>query len=131
MSEELKPCPFCGGKAELYQNEYDDTDYEKHTIQCKKCPVEIFSDIISTWDGTEDGIKQTKIKSRKELKKLIKTWNKRNDIEQERLNFRGELGRIALKYERENSDDPFFMGAAFVASLLFSYLDGLDKLDGH
>lgn len=77
MSEELKPCPFCGGKAELYQNEWADTGYEEHIIQCKKCPVEIFSDIISTQDGTEAGIKKTKIESRRELKKLITTWNKR------------------------------------------------------
>ncbi len=77
MSEELKRCPFCGGKAKLFENEWGEEDHEEHVIQCEKCPVDISSELISAWDETEDGIKEKKIKSRQELKKLIKTWNKR------------------------------------------------------
>lgn len=33
----LKPCPFCGGKAEVVDT-WECTDFARH-IQCKKCGI--------------------------------------------------------------------------------------------
>lgn len=51
---ELKPCPFCGGEAEV---DYYYDDYFSFRIYCKECGIEAFSDV-----------------SRDEV---IKKWNKR------------------------------------------------------
>ena len=37
MSDELKPCPLCGGKAELV---YIDRHYRECFVKCLKCKVE-------------------------------------------------------------------------------------------
>lgn len=49
---ELKPCPFCGGKAELFTEE---DKYYKHMVACVKCgartPKEHIDAIaISDWN---------------------------------------------------------------------------------
>ena len=36
MMEELKPCPFCGGKANIIQSDIS------YSIRCSKCGVGIF-----------------------------------------------------------------------------------------
>lgn len=47
MSEiKLKPCPFCGGEAELYSMKRDKRKvlgiyYMIATIKCKRCPAKI------------------------------------------------------------------------------------------
>ena len=35
---ELKPCPFCGSKAELYEENIFSTKYSR--VRCKKCYAE-------------------------------------------------------------------------------------------
>lgn len=46
MNEELKPCPFCGGKAMSHPYSKDD-----FTIYCKDCKAEI------GWREKEEAIK--------------------------------------------------------------------------
>ncbi len=43
MSEELKPCPFCGGEAELCQG-YDEDGTELCSIHCGTCGMETIRD---------------------------------------------------------------------------------------
>ena len=52
MKEELKPCPFCGGKAELYARSFNDVN-----VICGNC-----SCVMGTY-GTKE--------------KAIEAWNKR------------------------------------------------------
>ena len=40
MPNELKPCPFCGCKAVLYENKIVDKTY--YGITCMNCTVRIF-----------------------------------------------------------------------------------------
>lgn len=37
MSIELKPCPFCGGKASVYKGMQAFNDYEIHCNACGMC----------------------------------------------------------------------------------------------
>lgn len=51
MTEELKPCPFCGGRA---LTDYDDDDYP--IVQCQFCSArtdwfEKIEDAIKSWNN--------------------------------------------------------------------------------
>ena len=58
---ELKPCPFCGGRAEISQGRYDgkDTSY----VMCKECMAQGEFFIVSTKYASDE--------------KAIKAWNRR------------------------------------------------------
>lgn len=58
MSEELKPCPFCGGKAELKHWRWIGNEYR---IECLKC--------------------ETKTQISNDYNMLVKTWNRRANDE--------------------------------------------------
>lgn len=77
MSEiKLKPCPFCGGEAELYSMKRDKRKvlgiyYKVATIKCKRCPAKIevagqdndraFKNAAKLWNrraGEQDEVKR-------------------------------------------------------------------------
>lgn len=59
---ELKPCPFCGGEAEIYcDTQYGGTQYQ---VRCKSCPAEVGR----AWFWNK--------------KDAIKAWNRRKTDEQ-------------------------------------------------
>ena len=58
MPNELKPCPFCGGEAKLY-NQKVVGGYDYSYVQCKKCHIQtacydISTDYCSSEMATED-----------------------------------------------------------------------------
>ena len=62
---ELKPCPFCGGEAELH-HKYDLTSIDGYSyVYCKNCRVntEMFP---KSYDHSSDA-------------KAIEAWNRRTD----------------------------------------------------
>lgn len=61
---ELKPCPFCGGKAELhlFQMYVGDESYAVN-IRCQKCGVE--------------GAVEWKVDGKNFKQRAIKKWNRR------------------------------------------------------
>lgn len=61
MSEKLKPCPFCGGEAEISHGHFDgkDTSY----VLCKRCAATGEFFIISFKHSSDD--------------RAVEAWNKR------------------------------------------------------
>jgi len=57
MSEKLKPCPFCGGKAHIMKMGYP------HWIYCEKCGAKVHGGVV----GEEEGEKAS-----------IEAWNRRS-----------------------------------------------------
>lgn len=53
----LKPCPFCGGKAEMLINEYNDSRKE-YLVACTEC-----DGMVERWRETE--------------KEAVEQWNRR------------------------------------------------------
>lgn len=63
MSEALKPCPFCGGKVEIYAYDRGDgKEGDLYGIECEHCEV-----TMSGWYWNKD--------------ETIKIWNRRADDE--------------------------------------------------
>ena len=50
---ELKPCPFCGGKAEMLINEYEDSRKE-YLVACTEC-----DGMVERWrEAEEEAVEQ-------------------------------------------------------------------------
>lgn len=62
MSNELKPCPFCGGEAKL-SGKYTIQGYSAWAVYCGKTPSDFFC-----------GAQVTSIESEE---KVIEAWNRR------------------------------------------------------
>lgn len=50
MSEELRPCPFCGGKAQL-RLEKDFKMHQAYKICCLSCPARMEALFHSQWEA--------------------------------------------------------------------------------
>lgn len=59
---ELKPCPFCGGKATLDIARHGGSQYDYAEISCKKCGLTIRRNIDVEYSAKDE---------------VIKAWNKR------------------------------------------------------
>ena len=64
MPNELKPCPFCGGKAEIYNE--GGFGLPKCYVQCEKCKARTY-----VYVNTKGNFKY--------MKCAIKAWNRRAD----------------------------------------------------
>lgn len=83
MSEELKPCPFCGGSAKLrlqyvksfVSGEYNSCEYQG-SVNCTNCPIGTYYSITGIYRNQEmarEGLTNS----------LCKIWNRRiNSIEE-------------------------------------------------
>ncbi len=80
-SEELKPCPFCGGEVELL--DYTDRVYGfwDYKIKCKKCRVYMDSPSTAVVKVGNQGIEQTRneVTKRQAKRELIIIWNTREE----------------------------------------------------
>jgi len=56
MATELKPCPFCGGRAELAVGEHIAVDA---MVRCTKCSAE--GPLFDCGDDTPAGLEQNKV----------------------------------------------------------------------
>ena len=64
MTEELKPCPFCGGKAELHLIQmYEGDEPYAVNIRCPECGV--------------NGAEEWKVDGKDFKQRAVKKWNKR------------------------------------------------------
>ena len=64
MSENLKPCPFCGGEAKLLKIPVPDKNMCIYTVQCTQCtksiahPFATKKEAIKTWNSIDNGGKE-------------------------------------------------------------------------
>ena len=70
MTDELKPCPFCGGQASEWRQEAYSIDSSYDCIGCKSCGVVIPHDAKS-WDALK------RVWRGDERKEAIAVWNRR------------------------------------------------------
>ena len=58
MTEELKPCPFCGSHDVQLVAEYGDVLGRQYAwgVRCDKCNADFFIDLDSSDDGREETI---------------------------------------------------------------------------
>ena len=77
MSDELKPCPFCGGKADIMQY-WKDFKTNRYIVKCIKCGAQ-----------TDDGVKEH----------ISILWNTRKPIKDitDRIN-----NEMALEWDNED-----------------------------
>lgn len=52
MSDKLKPCPFCGGKAEFFEDEF----FCRYSVVCTECGARTYTycverDAMDAWNG--------------------------------------------------------------------------------
>lgn len=76
---ELKPCPFCGGAAELKVKDYAMMGHKKQAyVRCKVCGTtsDYFSEDIAYCAN----------------EKAIKAWNRRANIKDEAWECQGNIG---------------------------------------
>ncbi|AUR93009.1 coil containing protein [Vibrio phage 1.181.O._10N.286.46.C9] len=89
MSDKLKPCPFCGGKADYNWGSTSDiggVSHQKGWVNCTNSNCDASIDVDSIDDNMSD-------------KELIDKWNKRTDdrLQQENAEFREALKRLVGK----------------------------------
>lgn len=78
---QLKPCPFCGGSAELVRKQiYLDHGYR---VDCTQCGVKgsyfLVNHPILKYDGLDESTRYTEEQAKR---KAIGAWNRRADNEQ-------------------------------------------------
>ena len=55
MTNELKPCPFCGGDADLWHNEYTNACYIAGCSYCRMFAMSDYEDeAIAAWNRRTD-----------------------------------------------------------------------------
>ena len=71
MKTELKPCPFCGGKAVIRNNAFRVLVHARVDIWCKRCGVRTMEYKGIDWDDTH--------------RLAIEAWNRRAEDESRRI----------------------------------------------
>jgi Lar family restriction alleviation protein len=89
MTEQLKPCPFCGGDVYTIQNLDDGSDnYGTYFVRCTECPANVFSfaseqQAIDKWNTRDPRFVDTS-KRIKELEREVQHWKANHACEVER-----------------------------------------------
>ena len=76
MTEELKPCPFCGGEAKFKIDSYFNTSTcagFKFYIKCSKCDV----DLKKKYEYSSSMFSSGQITVVREKNRAIRDWNRR------------------------------------------------------
>ena len=73
MNFELKPCPFCGGEAELRKspNSRSEEGASFYDVRCKKCGVHVTGKSFNFWTVEYNAEKP------QDLLSAVNRWNKR------------------------------------------------------
>lgn len=73
MNIELKPCPFCGGKAEarISPNSRSEEGESFYEVRCKKCGVHVTGKSFNFWTVEYNAEKP------QDLLSAVECWNKR------------------------------------------------------
>lgn len=88
MSEELKPCPFCGGEGNYHSEEEGFTAYL--TVICKKCGSESAAVRYRSYDNGIDDDTRAYVPPKERKEEAADLWNRRAPVAARELDVEAE-----------------------------------------
>lgn len=108
MRNELKPCPFCGGEAELYQSYCGYYQIECHQCSARSCTAVEKESVISNWNMRSTTERKSKTMTLDEAIEYCEEVTIKNCLEYVEEHQQLASGLYTLKYLEENAVMPIY-----------------------
>ena len=108
MYNELKPCPFCGGEAELYQSYCGYYQIECHQCSARSCTAVEKESVISNWNMRSTTERKSKTMTLDEAIEYCEEVTIKNCLEYVEEHQQLASGLYTLKYLEENAVMPIY-----------------------
>lgn len=108
MYNELKPCPFCGGEAELYQSYCGYYQIECHQCSARSCTAVEKESVISNWNMRSTTERKSKTMTLDEAIEHCEEVTIKNCLEYVEEHQQLASGLYTLKYLEENAVMPIY-----------------------
>ena len=108
MYNELKPCPFCGGEAELYQSYCGYYQIECHQCSARSCTAVEKESVISNWNKRSTTEIKSKTMTLDEAIEYCEEVTIKNCLEYVEEHQQLASGLYTLKYLEENAVMPIY-----------------------
>ena len=108
MYNELKPCPFCGGEAELYQSYCGYYQIECHQCSARSCTAVEKESVISNWNMRSTTERKSKTMTLDEAIEYCEEVATKNCLEYVEEHQQLANWLHTLKYLEENAVMPIY-----------------------
>ena len=108
MYNELKPCPFCGGEADLYQSYCGYYQIECHQCSARSCTAVEKESVISNWNMRSTTERKSKTMTLDEAIEYCEEVTIKNCLEYVEEHQQLASGLYTLKYLEENAVMPIY-----------------------